>query len=161
MSFLFLNMLVCMYAQSYLTLCDPMDCSPPGSSVHGIFQASTLEWVAISYSRGSSQPRDGTWVSCIDRQTVFHCATWEALIMLILGYFILYSDLCLQIFKPFIGIQKNNQFAYLFYNQPTYWTFSIALRASLSSSPDIYIDLIFLFYMMTRTTRAILDSSNY
>ena len=79
----------CMCAKSlrsYLTLCDPMDCSPPGSSVHGIFQASTLEWVAISYSRGNSQPRDGTWVSCIDRQTVFHCATWEALIMLILGY---------------------------------------------------------------------------
>ena len=42
------------------TLCDPMDCSPPGSSVHGIFQARTLEWVAISSSRGSSQPRDQT-----------------------------------------------------------------------------------------------------
>ena len=40
------------------TLCDPMDCSPPGSSVHGILQARTLEWVAISSSRGSSQPKD-------------------------------------------------------------------------------------------------------
>ena len=39
--------------------CDPMDCSPPGSSVHGIFQVRILEWVAISSSRGSSQPRDG------------------------------------------------------------------------------------------------------
>ena len=45
-------------AQSCLTLCDPMDCSPPGSSVHEIFQARILEWVAISFSRGSSQPRD-------------------------------------------------------------------------------------------------------
>ena len=45
-------------AQSCPTLCDPMDCSPPGSSVHGIFQARVLEWVAISFSRGSSQPRD-------------------------------------------------------------------------------------------------------
>ena len=45
-------------AQSCLTLCDPMDCSPPGSSVHGILQARILEWVAISFSRGSSQPRD-------------------------------------------------------------------------------------------------------
>ena len=45
-------------AQSYLTLCDPMDYSLPGSSVHGIFQARVLEWVAISFSRGSSQPRD-------------------------------------------------------------------------------------------------------
>ena len=47
-----------------LTLCHPMDCSPPGSSVHGILQARILEWVAISFSRGSSQPRDGTCVSC-------------------------------------------------------------------------------------------------
>ena len=44
-------------ALSCLTLCDPMDCSLPGSSVHGIFQARILEWVAISFSRGSSQPR--------------------------------------------------------------------------------------------------------
>ena len=44
--------------QSCPTLCDPMDCSPLGSSVHGIFQARILEWVAISFSRGSFQPRD-------------------------------------------------------------------------------------------------------
>ena len=50
-------------AQSCPTLCDPMDCSPPGSSVHGILQARTLEWVAIPFSRGSSQPRDQTQVS--------------------------------------------------------------------------------------------------
>ena len=40
------------------TLCNPMDCSPPGSSIHGILQARIVEWVAISFSRGSSQPRD-------------------------------------------------------------------------------------------------------
>ena len=51
--------------QSCLTLCDPMDCSPPGSSIHGILQARVQEWVAISFSRGSSWPRDQTWVSCI------------------------------------------------------------------------------------------------
>ena len=50
---------------SCLTLSDRMDCSPPGSSVHGIFQARILEWVTISSSRGSSQPRDRTQVSCI------------------------------------------------------------------------------------------------
>ena len=53
----------CMHAQSLQscqTLCDPMDCSPPGSPVHGISQARILEWVAISSSRGSSQPRDRT-----------------------------------------------------------------------------------------------------
>ena len=52
-------------AQSCLTLCDPMDCSLQGSSVHGIFQARVLEWVAISFSRGSSQTRDRIQVSCI------------------------------------------------------------------------------------------------
>ena len=55
--------------QSCLTLCDPMDYSPPGSSVLGIFQAIVLEWIAISFSRGSSRPRDRTWVShVIDRR---------------------------------------------------------------------------------------------
>ena len=50
-------------AQSCPTLCSPMDCSLPGSSSHGIFQARVLEWVAISFSRGSSWPRDRTQVS--------------------------------------------------------------------------------------------------
>ena len=47
-----------------LTLCDPMGCSLPGSSVHGILQARTLEWVGMPSSRGSSQPRDWTHASC-------------------------------------------------------------------------------------------------
>ena len=53
----------CSVAKLCLTLCDPMDCSLPGSSDHGIFQAKVLEWVAISSSRGPSQPRDRTCVS--------------------------------------------------------------------------------------------------
>ena len=52
-------------AQSHPTLCGPMDCSPPGSSVQGILQARILEWVAISFSRGSFQPREQTLVSGI------------------------------------------------------------------------------------------------
>src|SRR5574339_127357 len=56
-------------AQSCPTLCNPMDCSLPGSSVHGIFQAIVLEWIAISFSRGSSCPRDQTQVSrIVDRR---------------------------------------------------------------------------------------------
>ena len=51
--------------QSCPTLWDPMDCSLPGSSVHRIFQAKVLEWVAISFPRVSSQPRHWTWVSCM------------------------------------------------------------------------------------------------
>ena len=57
------------HTQSCPTLCDPTDCSLPGSSVHGIFQAIVLEWIAISFSRGSSQPRDRTRVShIVDRR---------------------------------------------------------------------------------------------
>ena len=52
-------------AQSYPTLCNPIDCSLPGSSIHGILQARILEWVAISFSRRSSWPRDWAWVSHI------------------------------------------------------------------------------------------------
>ena len=65
-------------AQSCLTLCDPLDCSPPGSSVHGILQARILEWAAISFSRGSSQPRDWTQVSCIAGRCFNLWATREA-----------------------------------------------------------------------------------
>ena len=54
----------CLVAKSCLTLCDPMDCSRPGSPVHGILQARILKWVAMSFSRGSSWPRDQTWISC-------------------------------------------------------------------------------------------------
>ena len=66
-------------AQSCPTLCDPMDCSLPGSSVHGIFQARVLEWVAISFSRGSSWPRDWTRVSRIAGRHFTVWATREVL----------------------------------------------------------------------------------
>ena len=62
-------------SQSSPFLCDPIDYSPPGSSVHGIFQASILEWVAMPSSRGSSRPRDRTHISrivCIGRQILYH-----------------------------------------------------------------------------------------
>ena len=62
---------VCSVSQSCQTLCNPMDCSPPGSPVHGLFQAGILEWVAISFSRGFSQSGDQTCVSCIDRQILW------------------------------------------------------------------------------------------
>ena len=66
-------------AQSSLTLLDPMDCSPSGSSLHGILQARVLEWVAISFSRGSSWPRDRTLVSRIAGRRFNLWATREAL----------------------------------------------------------------------------------
>ena len=77
-------MLFCACAKSLqlcLTLCDSMDCRPPGYSVHGILQARILEWVAISSSRRSSRPRDGThvsYVSCIGRQVPYHSRHLES-----------------------------------------------------------------------------------
>ena len=74
--------LLCVHAQSCLTLGDPMDHRLPGFSVHGIFQAKILGQVAISYSRGSSWPRDQTrvsCVSCIDKRILYHWATWKAI----------------------------------------------------------------------------------
>ena len=64
-------------AKSCPTLCDPMDCSPPGPSVHGISQAKILEWVAISISRESSQAREQTHDSCIGRWVLYHWAIRE------------------------------------------------------------------------------------
>ena len=61
--------------QLCLTLCDPMDCSPSGPSIHGILQARILEWVAVPFSRGSFRPRDQTCISlypAFGRQVLYH-----------------------------------------------------------------------------------------
>ena len=66
-------MRACVHAKSLqpcLTLCDPLDCSPPGGSVRGIIQARILEWVAMPSSRGSSRPRDQTSISYVSALTV-------------------------------------------------------------------------------------------
>ena len=67
-------------ARSCLTLCDPVDCSLPGSSVHGILQERILEWVAISFSRVPSQHRDQTQVSCIAGRFFTIWATRECIV---------------------------------------------------------------------------------
>ena len=64
---------------SCVRLCDSMDSSPPASSIHGIILARILEWVAISFSRAFSLPRDQTHISCIGKQVLYHCTTWEAI----------------------------------------------------------------------------------
>ena len=71
-----------LHIRNCLPICDCLNCSLPVSFTHGIFQARILERVAISYSRGSSWPRDQTCISCISctgRWIFYHCATWEAL----------------------------------------------------------------------------------
>ena len=69
---------IALYVQLCITLRDHMDCSPPGCSVHGIFQEIILECATVSYSRGSSQYRDQTCLSCTCRWILFHLATWKA-----------------------------------------------------------------------------------
>ena len=70
---------VCVQSLSRVPLFwDPMDCSPPGFSVHGILQARILEWVAISSSSRSSWLRDRTHTSCTGRRILYHWASWEA-----------------------------------------------------------------------------------
>ena len=73
-----LSLYICMCAQPCPTLSDHMNCSPPGSSVHGISQARILEWVALSYSRRSTWPRDWNHITCIRRWILYYWATWEA-----------------------------------------------------------------------------------
>ena len=78
----------CSVTQSCPTLCNLVDCSPPGSPVHGISQASILEWVAVSFSKGSSRPRGWARVSCISyigRQILYRWATGEACLEIIIA----------------------------------------------------------------------------
>ena len=73
----------CMHAQSFSCVqlfCDPTDCSPPGSSVHGILPAKILEWVAMPSSRASSPAKDQIHVSCIVRRVLNHCTVWKAIL---------------------------------------------------------------------------------
>ena len=94
----------CLVTELCPTLCVPMDCSPSHSSVCGISQARILEWVAISFSRGSSPPRDQIRVSCTGRW-ILHCwATREA------------HPLC-----PSAGIQNKTNFILLYFSFPPTW----------------------------------------
>ena len=79
-------------AQSCPTLCDPVDCSLPGYSIHGIFQARILEWVAFPFSKGSSQPRDQTQFSCIAGGFFTNWVTREVHFVIKLGFKLRFSD---------------------------------------------------------------------
>ena len=71
------NLYVCEVAQLCMTLCDPTDCSLPGTSINGIFQATVLEWVATSFFWGSSQSRGQTQVSCIAGRQMLYCLSHQ------------------------------------------------------------------------------------
>ena len=99
----------CIRAWSYPTLCNPMDCSSPGSSVHGIFQTRILEWVAIPSSRGSSRLKDWTFISYVQprkwqQQSLGGClsdsrsSSWSLLF---------YLSRALNIFLPYLPHVQN------------------------------------------------------
>ena len=92
-------------AQSCVTLCDPMECSLPVSSVHGIFQARVLEWVAISFSQGSSRPRDQAHVSHIAGGHFTIWATRDAIIRL--KYLCIYASLYSYTMKVYMKVKGN------------------------------------------------------
>ena len=107
---------VCSVAQSGPILCNPMDCSPPGFSVHGIFQARILEWIAISFSRGSSWPRDQTcvsYISCIGRQILHHWATWEASLIYLRSSYKSSSCCPFHILFAFLGLSLHQSLYFL------------------------------------------------
>ena len=107
-------LLMCLVAQLCPTLCDPMDCCLPGSSACGLFQASILEWGAISYTRGSFWPKDWTLISCIScngRWILYHehhLGKWKSLSRL-------------QLFATLWTIQSTE------FSRPEYWVGSCSL----------------------------------
>ena len=113
-------------AQSCLTLCDPMDCSLSGSSVHGIFQAIVLEWIAIFFSSGSSRPRDRTHVSCLPGRFFTTEPSGMARRQIVQSFFSLAFIVWL-----FQRLKGNNLKISLFF-------FKINLRREYGSSPKIH-----------------------
>ena len=104
-----LSVICCLAAQLYGLFCKPRDWSPPGSSVFGISQPRILEWLAISFSRGSSQPRDWTHISCIDRWILYHSATRKTLHwtlnmvkMIHFNFYIFYHNVITMSLKSFL-----------------------------------------------------------
>ena len=129
----------CVCAHLCTALCDPVDCSPPGSSVQGILQARILEWVAISSSRGSSPPRDQTHVSCssfIGRQILYHWVPGKPLFIAVRGFQnkVDFARLCE---KPDMGINS----VFLHWSEVT-WHYCLSMANVLDRSfcpwePDV------------------------
>ena len=114
-----------LFAQTCSTLCNPMDYSPLGSSVHGILQARILEWIIIPFSRGSSQPRDWTQVSCTAGRFFTVWATRED---------------CLMSF-----ISSNIQFIWI-----SLVVSNMSFQASLNQDPKVFI-LLSLIVMSSKS----------
>ena len=116
--------------QSSPTFCNPMDCSLPGSSVHGIFQARILEWVAISFSRRSSWPRDWTQVSGIVGRCFIIWATREAIESVMPSKHLVLCHPLLLLPSVFPSIRVFSNESVLCIRWPKYWSFSFSINPS-------------------------------
>ena len=131
--------------QLWKTLCNPMDCSPPGFSDHEIFQTRILGWVAISFSRESSQPRDWTWVSYTAGRFSTNWATrqiWlESLQQFSLAYRLISTSLLAKGFKP-INIILLSQMFLLFPGAIIFNTYSAWKTVQATLSTALYVHLL-------------------
>ena len=132
---------MCSITQLCLSLCDPMDCSLPGSSVHGISQVRIQEWVAISFFKGFSQPRNRTYISCIScigRWLLYHCTTWEAKIYYHISF-------------KWLNLPKSN--LHTFFKKPElswfkfFWTASLWLKQTILNLSDLALE----YFMFSKT----------
>ena len=114
-------------AQLCLTLCDPMDCSPPGSSAHGILQTGILEWVAFPFSKGSSRPRVWTSLSCIADRFFTVWATRDEYRLKMAHSWHSSLEKCpwpngghpSQVMTPFCPLSRHQWLTYMGYRSPT------------------------------------------
>ena len=124
-------------AQSCLTLCSPMDCSLPGFSVHGILQARILEWVAMPFSRGSSQLRDLTQVSCTAGRVFNIWATMEVPVNCIVNVFFLPEWSCPRHYLKIVVSHLFFAFVLIFFSIHLRYGGSVA-EWSVDNSPSLW-----------------------
>ena len=161
-------------AQSCPTLCDPMDCSLSGSSVHGIFQARLLEWIAISFSMGSSQLRNWTWVSRTAGRRFTVWATreapwyhWSSIIILVIFFhsFIIFFSVR-NVFKLYLCILALNNCPRIrtskvmpFSTVHCSWIHWVLTSVPLVSTPTFWGKLSFLWEMLPKLLRRLCPHS--
>ena len=135
-------------AQSCPTLCDPMDCSLPGSAIHGIFQAGILEWVAISFSRRSSQPRDWTEVSRIVGRPFTIWATREALCLIKHNYSLIHDHIPIVKVKQYRNQRKTYKLSFNIFSHQFFSKFDFS---KISTNKNLYMSLYryFILYLQT------------
>ena len=132
---------LCSVTQLCVTLWDPMDCSPPVSFVRGILQARILEWVAISFSRGSPWPRDRTHVSCIGKQILYPCANLDRHSKLSPASIVLFLVTEPTPLPPRFNMTQDTQLVTTFVSLPCHWMWWVARFLWLDCEKEQYVQL--------------------